>query len=121
MSVPKLMIVDDDRLTVSLLKTLLELDNFEVVSVPDGKSALQKALDEKPDAFLVDFNLADGPGTEFISKLRAEPQFREAPVVMASGLDRAEEAQTAGADRFMIKPFDPGDLVAVITQLLTDK
>lgn len=112
------MIVDDDRLTVSLLKTLLELDNFEVVAVPDGNSAYQRALDEKPDAFLVDFHLADGAGTDFIEKIRTVAEFSRTPVVMASGLDREDEAKAAGADRFMIKPFDPEDLVIVLNQLL---
>lgn len=115
---PKLMIVDDDRLTVSLLKTLLELDDFEVVSVPDGNSAYQKALTEKPDAFLVDFHLADGSGSDFIEKIRAVKEFTTTPIVMASGLNREEEARTAGADRFMIKPFDPGDLVTILNKLL---
>jgi DNA-binding response OmpR family regulator len=112
------MIVDDDRLTVSLLKTLLELDDFEVVSVPDGASAYQKALAEKPDAFLVDFHLSDGAGTDFIEKIRAHKDFAHSPIVMASGLNREEEARTAGADRFMIKPFDPGDLVTILNKLL---
>lgn len=114
------MIVDDDRLTVSLLKTLLELDDFEVVSVPDGNSAYQKALTEKPDAFLVDYHLADGAGTDFIEKIRAAEEFITTPIVMASGLNREEEARTAGADEFMIKPFDPSDLVTVLNTLLAN-
>ena len=115
---PKLMIVDDDRLTVSLLKTLLELDDFEVVSVPDGTSAYQKAINEKPDAFLVDFHLSDGAGSDFIEKIRKLKEFSRTPIVMASGLNREEEARTAGADRFMIKPFDPTDLVTILNKLL---
>jgi DNA-binding response OmpR family regulator len=116
--VPKLMIVDDDRLTVSLLKTLLELDDFEVVSVPDGKSAYQKALAEKPDAFLIDFHLADGSGLDLIEKIRTVKEFKTTPIVMASGLNREQEARKVGADRFMIKPFDPGDLVVILNKLL---
>jgi DNA-binding response OmpR family regulator len=112
------MIVDDDKLTVSLLKTLLEFDNFEVIPVPDGNSAFQRALDEKPDAFLVDFQLADGSGADFIQKIRAVPEFSQTPVVLASGLNRQDEAQAAGADRFMIKPFDPSELVTVLNNLL---
>lgn len=112
------MIVDDDRLTVSLLKTLLELDDFEVVSVGDGKSAYTKALDEKPDAFLVDFHLSDGSGSDFITKIRTVKEFNKTPIVMASGLNREQEAREAGADKFMIKPFDPGDLVVILNKLL---
>jgi len=114
------MIVDDDRLTVGLLTTLLELDNFQVVSVADGKSAVKKALEENPDAFLVDFHLSDGSGIDFIKSIRAEPSFSTTPVVMASGLNREEEAIEAGANHFMIKPFDPGDLVDIINDLLSE-
>jgi len=119
--VPKIMIVDDDKLTVSLLTTLLEFDNFQVVSVADGGSAMQRAKAEKPDAFLVDFHLSDGPGTDFIRHLRADSEFAATPVVMASGLNREDEAFEAGANHFMIKPFDPGDLVDIITDLLAGK
>ncbi len=118
---PKLMIVDDDKLTVSLLKTLLELDNFNVVAVPDGNSAYQKALTEKPDAFLVDFHLADGSGSDVIQKIRGVKEFKTTPIVMASGLNREEEARKAGANRFLIKPFDPGDLVTILNKLLAGK
>nr|MBN1229919.1 response regulator [Anaerolineae bacterium] len=115
---PKIMIVDDDRTTVGLLQTLLELDGFDVVLAPDGKTALQIAKSESPDAFLVDFNLSDIEGTEFIRELRAEAEFAHSPVIMASGMERGDVALGAGADYFMIKPFDPGDLVDKFNQLL---
>ena len=50
---PKVMIVDDDRTTVSLLKTLLEMDGFDVVLVPRGSMVMEKATEEKPDVFLI--------------------------------------------------------------------
>lgn len=117
---PKIMIVDDDRLTVSLLTTFLELEDFQVVSVADGKSALKRAIEEHPDAFLVDFHLSDGSGIDFIKGLRAESTFGATPIVMASGLNREDEAIEAGANHFMIKPFDPGDLIDVINDLLSE-
>ena len=116
----KVMIVDDDKLTVSLLKTLLELDNFEVVSVAEGTTAYQRAIDDPPDAFLVDYHLADGEGTDFVVQLRADPELYQLPVVMTSGLNREDEAMEAGADWFLIKPFDPSELVDVLQRLLED-
>jgi two-component system, OmpR family, response regulator len=112
------MIVDDDKLTVTLLTTLLELDDFEVTSVPDGANAYVQAGNVMPAAFLVDYHLADGAGTEFVRKLRADSRFATTPVVMASGLDRSEEATEAGANHFLIKPFDPDDLVQLLKKLL---
>jgi DNA-binding response OmpR family regulator len=116
--VPKVMIVDDDRTTVSLLETLLELDGFDVVLAADGNTALAKAQAAKPDAFLVDFHLADREGTDFVRQLRGEAAFSETPVIMASGAERGSEAYAAGADHFLIKPFDPGELVSILNQML---
>ncbi len=116
---PKVMIVDDDRITVSLLRTLLELDGFDVIQSPDGASAFNKALEVKPDAFLVDFHLADCEGTDFVKRVRAEAHFARTPVIMASGSEREDEARAAGANYFLIKPFDPGDLVDILKRLLS--
>ncbi len=112
------MIVDDDRTTVGLLRTLLELDGFEVVLAGDGSSALGKATESSPDAFLVDYHLADFEGTDFVRDLRATQQFSKTPVIMTSGLNRAAEASEAGANKFLLKPFDPGELVKLLGELI---
>jgi two-component system, sensor histidine kinase and response regulator len=112
------MIVDDDRTTVTLLKTLLELDGFEVDLAADADVAFQQADNAPPDAFLVDYHLAETDGTDFVKKLRATPRFTGTPVIMTSGLNRATEATEAGANEFLIKPFDPGDLVALLRKVI---
>ena len=114
----KVMIVDDDRTTVGLLQTLLQLDGFEVVQAADGNTALQRAQETAPDAFLVDYHLADLPGTDFVRQLRDTERFKRTPVIMTSGLNRSTEATEVGADRFLLKPFDPGDLVKLLNELL---
>ena len=115
---PRVMIVDDDRTTVSLLRTLLELDGFDVVLAADGNTAFDKAQDANPDVFLVDYHLADYRGVEFIKRLRDSEHFKKSPVIMTSGLDREDEAKESGADVFMMKPFDPTDLVKWLHRLL---
>ncbi len=115
---PTVMIVDDDRTTVGLLRTLLELDGFEVIVAPDGNAALDRAHEVQPDAFLVDFHLADCDGTDLVKDLRAEGAFARTPIVMASGAERKAEALEAGANYFLVKPFDPDDLMAVLKRLL---
>lgn len=118
---PKIMIVDDEPTTASSLKLLLELDGFEVVVAPTSESAINQAGSQRPDAFLVDYHLADVAGTEFIKKLRTDARFVKTPVIMSSGLNREDEALASGADRFLIKPFDPGELVDLINELLGSK
>src|ERR1041385_5567330 len=86
-TLPKVMIVDDDRTTVSLLKTLLEMDGFDVALVSRGGMVLDKARLERPDIFLMDYHLNDMDGAAVIKILRAEPQFAKVPIVMSSGLN----------------------------------
>jgi DNA-binding response OmpR family regulator len=112
------MIVDDDRTMTGLLKTLLQLDGFEVVLAGEGATAFGKASEARPDAFLVDYHLREMAGTEFVQQLRHSEQFAKTPIIMTSGLNREEEALEAGANRFLIKPFEPDDLVKLLNQLL---
>lgn len=115
---PKVMIVDDDRTTATLLHTLLSLDGFDVVLVPRGEEALQEANRQRPDVFLIDYHLADMPGTQLVTTLRASTVFAHTPIVMVSGLNVEAEAKTAGANLFLVKPFEPGALAAIFNRLL---
>ncbi|MDX2159969.1 MAG: response regulator [bacterium] len=115
---PKIMIVDDDRTTVKLLQTLLELDGFEVSAAGRGMDVLPLATRHRPDVILMDYHLADMDGVEVLKTLRAHPDFATTPVIMASGLDVEEEAKAAGANQFLVKPFEPGDLAILFRQLL---
>jgi DNA-binding response OmpR family regulator len=118
-ALPRVMIVDDDRNTTSLLKTLLEMDGFEVLVVPRGLEAISKAEEFAPDAFLVDYHLNDISGLELIRTLRSNGTFAQTPIIMASGRDVGQEAQAAGADMFLVKPYDPGLLSEQLMNLLS--
>ncbi len=112
------MIVDDDRTTVKLLQTLLEMDGFEVSMASRGQQAIELAHITKPDAFLVDYHLIDMPGVELVTQLRSDSSFATTPIVMVSGLDVESDALKAGADRFLVKPFEPGQLAGVLSDLI---
>ena len=113
------MIVDDDRTTVKLLQTLLELDGFEVVSAPRGGDVLPIAQQVVPDLFMIDYHLSDMDGVDTIRILREQDAFAYTPIIMASGLDVQEEAMEAGATTFLLKPFEPADLPALFNTLLS--
>lgn len=115
---PKVMIVDDDRTTVKLLQTLLELDGFEVAVAGRGAEVIELAHQFKPDIFLMDYHLSDMDGVDVLRDLRAGGPFVNTPVVIASGLDVEEEVMEAGADRFLIKPFEPDDLPPLFHSLI---
>lgn len=117
---PKVMIVDDDRMMVGLLSTLLELEGFDVVTVPDVHVLRDRAFDELPDAFVVDYNLKGVEGTRVVRWIRTTEQFQATPVLMSSGMDRELEAIASGANRFLLKPFDPAILVELLKQMLDE-
>jgi DNA-binding response OmpR family regulator len=112
------MIVDDDRTTVTLLQALLEMDGFQVVIVPRGNIVVEKAREELPDVFLIDYHLADMEGTTIVANLRADPLFTRTPIVMTSGLNVEVEAKKVGANMFLIKPFEPGNLASIFNRLM---
>lgn len=112
------MIVDDDRTTVSLLETLLELDGFEVVVVGRGMDVIPKATTTNPDIFLVDYHLTDTTGLDVLQQLRDHADFSDTPVVITSGMNVKEEVMAAGADEFVVKPFEPSDLPTLFNRLI---
>lgn len=116
----KVMIVDDDRNTVKLLQTLLELDGFETLVAPRGADVMPLAEEKKPDIFLMDYHLSDMDGVEIVRALRAHATFAKTPIVVASGLDVGEEVLGAGANHFMVKPFEPGDLAPLFNKLIKE-
>ena len=115
---PRILIVDDDRTTVKLLQTLLEMDGFQVVTAVNGQVALHAADNTPPDVFLVDYHLSDMDGIELVGHLRSDSRFAQTPIVMASGLDKGDEALAAGVNAFLIKPFEPDKLADLFTDLL---
>ena len=117
----KVMIVDDDRTTVKLLKMLLELDGYQVVSVDRGGDAVLKARETSPDVIMVDYHLTDMSGKDVLVALRGEPAFARTPIVVTSGMNVEREAISAGADRFLLKPFEPDELPLLFTKLMAPK
>jgi DNA-binding response OmpR family regulator len=116
--VAKVLIVDDDRTTVQLLKTLLELDGFEIDSVSAGAEVFDKAMAFQPDVFLMDYHLSDMDGVDVLRDLRAEGPFVDTPIVIASGLDVGDEVMEAGANAFLVKPFEPDELPRLFNELI---
>jgi two-component system alkaline phosphatase synthesis response regulator PhoP len=114
----KVMIVDDDRTMVSLLKILLEMDGFEVVNVTQGGNFLPKVREEKPDIVLLDVFLTNMDGKELVAELRNTDDVSDMKVVMTSGMDLADQCTTAGADAFLLKPYTPEQLMSVLNENL---
>lgn len=114
----RVLIVDDDRTTVRLLQTLLQLDGFEVSTAAKGGDVVAVAEKDRPDLVLMDYHLADMDGVQLIEILRRHPSFGKTPIVVASGMNVERESKAAGATEFLIKPFDPGYLPKLFHKLI---
>ncbi|MDW8171633.1 MAG: response regulator [Anaerolineae bacterium] len=112
------MIVDDDRSTTSLLKTLLELDGFEVSVVARGADALPMAEKKPPCAIVLDYHLSDMRGTQIIRAFRGHAGLAHTPIIVSSGMDVSDEVMAAGATAFLGKPYDPADLSSLLNRLI---
>lgn len=112
------MIVDDDRTTVKLLKTLLELDGFEVSVAARGGDVMEIANQSQPDIFLLDYHLSDMDGVDVLRQLRGGERFAETPVIVTSGLNVKDEVMQVGASAFLVKPFEPEDLPRLFRELI---
>lgn len=114
----KVMIVDDDFTTVTLLETLLELDGYECLTVGRGSDVISKAEMFQPDIVLMDYHLSDTEGVVVLRDIRSHSTLSNTPVVIASGMDVEDEVIAAGANQFLVKPFEPGDLPIIFNRLI---
>lgn len=119
---PKVLVVDDDYSAANLVKILLELDGFQVTVCNTLFRAIQ-LINSNLDALIVDYYLPqDQNGLELLKSIRqgetAAPQ--NTPVVVISGDHRRRvEAEQAGANSFLLKPYSPRDLSKLLRNLIS--
>jgi CheY-like chemotaxis protein len=114
----KVLLVDNDATTVSLLKILLELDGYAVSVCSAPEAVLGAVSSENPDVVLMDVFLTGGDGLDLLRKMRSTPGMERIPVVMTSGMELSQECRQAGANGFLLKPYPPDQLSQVIRQHL---
>jgi two-component system chemotaxis response regulator CheY len=108
------LVIDDSRVVRKVARRILEELGFEVAEAGDGAEGLAWCRTAMPDLILLDWTMPVMDGLEFLRRLRQEPSGTEPRVVFCSAendLDRVREALDAGADEYIMKPFD-GDIVA---------
>lgn len=113
---PKVLLLEDDRDMVTLLRTFLELEGYTVSAMKLGESVLPLLERENPDVVLLDVFLAGQNGLQIMESIRLHPRLRSTRVVMVSGMDVSAECMKKGADAFLLKPYMPDDLVRLLKQ-----
>ena len=120
----KILIVDDYPANVKLLERNLQAAGYETLSAADGEEALQKVESDRPDLILLDIMLPKIDGYEVCHRLRADETTAVIPIIMITALKETEDrirGLEAGADDFISKPFDRGELLARVKSLLQIK
>ncbi len=111
------LVVDDDRRILDMLRRTLAYEGYRVVTAVDGNEALQKALAEPPDLVVLDWLMPGLNGIEVARRLRAAD---DVPILMLTARDAVEdrvEGLDSGADDYLVKPFAPSELLARLRAL----
>lgn len=110
----KVLIAEDDYTMVSLLKTLLAMEGFEVVALDVHNDVASTVAEERPDFLLMDVHLGGQNGMDIVETIRSNPANTDVSIVMTSGLNMQDECLQRGADHFLMKPFMPDDLLGLL-------
>lgn len=101
----------------------LELEGFEVRCASDGQEGLEIALTWRPDVITLDVVMPRLDGFDTLERLRSDPVTAQIPVVFVTARIAAEDrrrAERLHADAYITKPFEPAELVSVVTGLARD-
>ena len=117
----RILVVDDDREIVRLLRAYLEQSGYEVLAAHDGEAALHMLRREHPDLVLLDLMLPERDGLEVTRVVRTDASLAAMPIIMLTA--RVEDQDKIvglelGADDYVTKPFNPGEVVARIRAVL---
>ena len=120
----KVVLVDDDRHVRDVVSQMLATRRYSVIAVSDGRRAIEKILEERPDLILLDIVLPGTDGTTIAQEIREDPRTEDIPIVFLTGLVEIEETQRddnrIGGHYFLAKPFDATELFSVIDRAMEE-
>jgi DNA-binding response OmpR family regulator len=122
-SLPRVLVADDDNDILLLVTTRLRRDGFEVTAARDGDEALALARAERPRVAVLDIGMPGLDGLEVLAAIRADEQLRDVRVLLLTA--KAQESDVrrgyaAGADAYVRKPFSPSELSMRVRKLIDE-
>ncbi len=120
----KILLIDDDKNMVRMLKIRLESEGFNVLSAYDGEEGIEKTLKEKPNLIILDIMLPKMDGYQVCHKLKEDKKTWDIPVLMLTAKDDLESrfiGLFSGAIEYMSKPYESKTLLRNIKQMLSMK
>ena len=118
---PTVLVVDDDPSIQRLVVITFEMEGWQVLIADDGVAGLAAAKRESPDAILLDVMMPKMDGLSVATELKADPDTARIPVILLSAKAQAGDlgaGLAAGADEYITKPFDPLELLELVTTLI---
>jgi len=117
----RILVIDDDREIIRLLKSYLEQSGFTVLTAYNGQAGLQLMRSEQPTLVLLDLMLPDQDGYDLTRQARSEARLKAIPIIMLTA--RVEDMDKIiglelGADDYITKPFNPREVVARVRSVL---
>lgn len=117
----KIVIIDDDRVTLRLLEGILTRSEFSVLSARDGESGYELARRENPDIVICDFLLPKMDGLEVCKKIKEDPELMRTKVILMTAVYKGATARDvlrdSKADEFIEKPFEMSMLMKKVYKL----
>jgi len=117
----RLMLVDDDPNLVLLVRDYLEFRGYDVVTAENGRVALEILEQELPDLMICDIMMPEMDGYTLLKKIREDPRTGWIPVLFLSAKGQSQDkvkGLNTGADVYIVKPFEPEELVAQVESSL---
>jgi len=120
-AVQRILVVDDDREIVRLVRAYLEKEHYQVLIANDGQTALHMVRREHPNLIVLDLMLPDRDGWEITRTIRNDSTLHSIPIIMLTA--RIEDSDKIiglelGADDYITKPFNPREMVARVRSVL---
>lgn len=117
---PRIMLAEDDLTMVTLLKTLLGMEGYQVVALSIDDDIFEAVRNNRPDVLLLDVHLPNVYGLEVLDQIRADEETRDLKIVMTSGLNLELECINHGANDFLLKPYMPDTLLKTLQRNLNN-
>jgi DNA-binding NarL/FixJ family response regulator len=116
-----LLLIDDDPNLILLVKDYLEFRGYEVMTAENGREALDILSNSNPDMIICDVMMPEMDGYAFVEHVRSSPETEWIPVLFLSAKGQSQDrvkGLNTGADVYMVKPFEPEELVAQVESSL---
>lgn len=118
------LVVDDDPLILRVVSTVLDLEEFDVVTATSAAEALDRLATSSPDVVVSDIMMPEMDGFELCQRIREQPAHAKLPIILLTARDGDEDRRRGidvGGDAYLTKPFSPLELIEEIDRLLDER